>query len=418
MSISLKAYPLGFLIYPSNSTSQIKVKNSNKTLPKTSAEKKLEFIKVKTNLSYKELKKILALVPGKLIGLNSYQYDNGLKISWIVENTCSAIVSGGREFQELGEAFFENLDAITQKNVRLIDNQEYFYYNYSTNFKSADEIISSLQKNKVNNYYYDTDEKLCAKVNGQDVKYYKPENSDNYFLEIEQRVSIVNIGIDEDNQSFNNTDISNKIKEIRVKTNIKKDELKQLLRKAKYVYYEGNGQTPLGSGATTLSWIEEDGYYNAIFSGANENAIASDMSKLFQKINVSAERDVRKIEENTSITYTYSTNYTDKGVLYNVLAEHGAEEITETGDNISCKLYGMEMTYIKDEETMGYNLEITRVTNLDKCETVITDLNEEYGLSIQEITYNKIKERLEKENLRLSDEEVLEDNSIVLTIEV
>ena len=36
----------------------------------------------------------------------------------------------------------------------------------------------------------------------------------------------------------------------------------------------------------------------------------------------------------------------------------------------------------------------------------------EYG------TYNKIKERLEQENLRLESETVLDDNSIVLTIEI
>lgn len=34
------------------------------------------------------------------------------------------------------------------------------------------------------------------------------------------------------------------------------------------------------------------------------------------------------------------------------------------------------------------------------------------------MTYNKIKERLEDENLRLESESILEDNSIVLTIDV
>ena len=49
---------------------------------------------------------------------------------------------------------------------------------------------------------------------------------------------------------------------------------------------------------------------------------------------------------------------------------------------------------------------------------IINDLNDEYGLNIQEMTYNKIKERLEQENMRLESETVLDDNSIVLTIDV
>jgi hypothetical protein len=78
----------------------------------------------------------------------------------------------------------------------------------------------------------------------------------------------------------------------------------------------------------------------------------------------------------------------------------------------------MEMAYKKLDGSNGYTLEITRVTDKTECENVINDLNDEYGMNIQEMTYNKIKERLEQENMRLESEEVMEDNSIVLTIEV
>ena len=105
-------------------------------------------------------------------------------------------------------------------------------------------------------------------------------------------------------------------------------------------------------------------------------------------------------------------------MLLNTLIEHGAEEIAEDGDTVSCKLYDMEMVYKKLDGSNGYTLEITRVTDKNECENVINDLNEEYGMNIQEMTYNKIKERLAQENLRLESEAVMEDNSIVLTIEV
>ena len=124
------------------------------------------------------------------------------------------------------------------------------------------------------------------------------------------------------------------------------------------------------------------------------------------------------INDTMTAIYTYKTNYTDKGILLNTLTEHGAQDITEDGDEISCSLYGMSIVYKKLDGSNGYTLEITRVSDKSECEDVINDLNDEYGMNIQEMTYNKIKERLDKENMRLESETVMEDNSIVLTIEV
>jgi hypothetical protein len=78
----------------------------------------------------------------------------------------------------------------------------------------------------------------------------------------------------------------------------------------------------------------------------------------------------------------------------------------------------MDMCYYRQDGSNGFTLEIKQVSDNAQCEGVIGDLNEEYGLNIQEMTYNKIKERLNQENLRLESETVMEDNSIVLTIDI
>ena len=77
----------------------------------------------------------------------------------------------------------------------------------------------------------------------------------------------------------------------------------------------------------------------------------------------------------------------------------------------------MEMKYYKND-TGAFALDITQISDKSECEDLINDLNKEYGLNIQEITYNKIKERLQQENMRLESETVLDDNSIVLTIDI
>ena len=78
----------------------------------------------------------------------------------------------------------------------------------------------------------------------------------------------------------------------------------------------------------------------------------------------------------------------------------------------------MVMKYSKEDDSEAYKLVIERVTDKSECEGLISDLNDEYGLNIQEITYKKILERIGSQNMRLESEEVLDDNSIVLTIEV
>ena len=49
---------------------------------------------------------------------------------------------------------------------------------------------------------------------------------------------------------------------------------------------------------------------------------------------------------------------------------------------------------------------------------IIEDLSSEYGMNAQEESYLKIKERLAQKNLQIDEEEVLEDNSIVLTVNI
>ena len=168
----------------------------------------------------------------------------------------------------------------------------------------------------------------------------------------------------------------------------------------------------------TLNWILKDGFYVAEFSGSNNSAIIKEAEILFRKMNIAAGRDLRLINEQSTIVYTYTTNYTDKEMLLNTLTEHGATEIFQDNGEISCKLFGMEMIYHRQNSSDAYTLDITQVSDKGECQDMINDLNEEYGLNIQEMTYNKIKERLDKENMRLESESVLEDNSIVLTIEV
>lgn len=421
MSITLMAYPMAFLISPEEAKNEkLKKASEIQKVNQSVANGNLRSIKILTNIEVFELRNFIHGIGGEEKHKNMYIYPNGLTAHWITRGKYAVVHLFGCEnsvaLQTAAEEYFQDIDSLLGRNVRLIESAEYFYYNYQTEYKDIKDIYNKLKEEEAKNIFSTPNNEIVAEVSGQNIKYYKPDNEDFYLLEVEQKVTIMNIGTSGDYQGINVS--FGQLTDLKIQTNIKPEELKDLLRKANYMYYSGNSQTPLKNSNATLNWILKNGYYVAEFSGQNNAAISKEAEIIFRKLNIAAGRDLRKINDQTTIVYTYNTNYTDKGILLNTLTEHGAEELTETSDEITCKLFGMEMVYYKKDSAGAYTLDITQVSDSSECEELINDLNEEYGLNIQEVTYNKIKERLNSENMHLESESVLDDNSIVLTIEV
>lgn len=419
MSITLMAYPMAFLIAPEKAPKEhLREKKGSCNNNSKLAMKNLKFIRVLSNITFNEFRIIVSRLDVKPLHDNClYEINTGLEIEPLVEGKFVTFKLSGtanaHSLQTSSENFFKELDAITGRNVRLLGGQEIFYYNYATDYQKASDIYKSLKDGNANQIFTTENDEIVANLNNQSVKYYKNEFSPFYFLEVEQKISIMNIGMDDASGRYATYGLTN----LKIQTNIKVAELKKLLLKAGYALYLANGQTPLKNNYVTLNWVDQDGYYVAEFSGQNNNAITREAEEIFRKLNIAAGRDLRSINDTTTTIYTYNTNYTDKGVLLNTLYEHGAEEMVEEGETIICKLFGMEMKYYK-QDSGAYALDITQISDTTQCEGVLNDLNQEYGMNLQEITYNKIKERLEQENLHLESETVLDDNSIVLTIEI
>lgn len=414
------AYPMAFLISPEQAKKEKLRRAADDKINEKVASKTLRSIRVLTNLMLPQVKGLMLQIPNLPLGEYNYSFSTGLRVDWKAQGKFSSAtlygISDSQVLQKLGEEYFQNLDAVAMSNVRLIDSSEFFYYNYETSYSSLKDIYTNLKNEGAKQIYTTADDEVVAQVDGQNVRYFKITGEQKYTLEVEQKVTIMNIGMGSDTQG---TNVSfGGLTDLRIQTNIKPEELKTFLKVSNYLYYEGNSQTPLKNSEATLNWILKDGFYVAEFSGSNNSAIIKEAEILFRKMNIAAGRDLRLVNEQSTIVYTYTTNYTDKEMLLNTLTEHGASEIFQDNGEISCKLFGMEMIYHRQNSSDAYTLDITQVSDKGECQDMINDLNEEYGLNIQEMTYNKIKERLDKENMRLESESVLEDNSIVLTIEV
>ncbi|MCR4880921.1 MAG: hypothetical protein K6A44_03100 [bacterium] len=119
----------------------------------------------------------------------------------------------------------------------------------------------------------------------------------------------------------------------------------------------------------------------------------------------------------------FETVFVDMGVLLKTLEEHGAQNIYVENGNISCEMEGFMLEFYKGEPTQEmafppYRMKITTRCDENSLETFIEDINSEYTMNSQEESYNKIKERLDKQNMRIEEEEVYDDNTIVLTVNI
>ena len=150
----------------------------------------------------------------------------------------------------------------------------------------------------------------------------------------------------------------------------------------------------------------------------NENNIEKEFEhELSNKINFSDMMVANAMNKNHQRYQTfcsqYKTIFTDENLLIKTLSEHGVEDIV----NQDGKLYGtagdIKLEFEKGKDGI-YDMLITHKENEDM--SIVDELSDEYKLNVQEQSYMNIKQNLEKQNLSIETEEVMEDNSIMITV--
>ena len=174
MSITLMAYPMAFLINPEDAKSeQLRMAADEKTVNKSVATQNLFSIRVLTNIQYDELDGIMARVDYTEAKDNTYFLPSGLKVHWAVRGKYVVPtfygVSDAEQLQVLGESFFEDIDSIVQRNSRLIESCEYFYYNYETSYTKLSEIYSNLKQEGATEIFSTANNEVVANLNGQSI---------------------------------------------------------------------------------------------------------------------------------------------------------------------------------------------------------------------------------------------------------
>lgn len=109
------------------------------------------------------------------------------------------------------------------------------------------------------------------------------------------------------------------------------------------------------------------------------------------------------------------TNIVNKDVLLKTLNEHDAAIVSTENNKIICAYGDLTLIFTKNQELEPYYLGVQYISE-NALNNFIKEINEEYTANVQEASYNEILENLKNQNYEIDEEEILDDNTIVLTV--
>lgn len=123
----------------------------------------------------------------------------------------------------------------------------------------------------------------------------------------------------------------------------------------------------------------------------------------------------KNISENT--TEDIQTRFTNSVLLQETLTEHGIK-ITVHNDNfIEAEFEMGKIIYHRELADENYKMNIVNVSDADGLVCNLELLENEYDSNVQSYTYNKVISSI-PDNMVIESEEVMEDDSILITITV
>lgn len=121
--------------------------------------------------------------------------------------------------------------------------------------------------------------------------------------------------------------------------------------------------------------------------------------------------------ENKRIADPIPTRYRDTDILLQTLTEHGANVRCSEDGTIVAECFQGKLIYTPDGENGSYTVRVDDTTDINELCEDFKCLDSEYDANVQSYTYNHVIENL-PDNMKIEEEQVLEDNSILITIGV
>ena len=112
------------------------------------------------------------------------------------------------------------------------------------------------------------------------------------------------------------------------------------------------------------------------------------------------------------------TDFTDCGLLCKTLQEHGFPVSVLSEDRISVKTGKYELIYERSNPSEAFCANARAWGSADDLKFHIDCLEKEYKSHVQSYTYNRLIQNLSESDMTIDSETVLEDDTILLTINI
>jgi len=112
------------------------------------------------------------------------------------------------------------------------------------------------------------------------------------------------------------------------------------------------------------------------------------------------------------------TIFNDLSLLEQTLREHGFAVAVMSENQLICQAGQARLDYSRYTAGEPFWVSVSGVNNVDNFISEMDCFEREYKQNVQSYTYNKLMENLNESNMSVAEEAVLEDNSILLTIDI
>ncbi|MCW5601386.1 hypothetical protein [Nitrosomonas sp.] len=206
--------------------------------------------------------------------------------------------------------------------------------------------------------------------------------------------------------------------QVRVPTNFTVElDLVRTIKKAGYdaIKFGSSIKTHIQGEKTFFFWELVDGRWQAVFSKHHEQAV---LSRFMTNIESEAGSKVfGEMSQHVETVAEYPTNFRDGALLMEALMDFGANPIQRANGQIVCKVENSKLVFTQKGDE-PYLVEITNAPSLEEAYHYLSDVDQDYKRCVQTDVYNKLKSRITSQNMTIENEEVVEDNSIVITLNI
>lgn len=110
------------------------------------------------------------------------------------------------------------------------------------------------------------------------------------------------------------------------------------------------------------------------------------------------------------------TAFVDADILQKTLTQHGLQVQAMSENEMIVHSDSGLLRYFRQEAGLPFSLELRNISNMHELLDSVDELENEYGRNVQSFTYNKVMTGLIEHGMTVDTEEILEDDSILLTL--